>query len=212
MPAIARRRRRAPVRLAIAAAGAGCLRRQRRPSPTPAPTALDRAPTDAARPGAAELGSRCPTVAPDRADGSGARAQIDVFAEDNPARRVAPAVSQRCVRSLRFAIGYDGLEPIGNVNAVTLRCRASTSTRWRPRRGPAREIGATDIEIGDRSVRTDGLVVDYRLTVEVDGASPTFTGRVFVAIMMARPQYVTVTCTAADPAPASTTPTRWPTG
>jgi hypothetical protein len=203
-----RRRRHAGLAFAIAVAAwtvAACGG-SASPSPTTEPTTLPSQTTDAS-PGAAELRIPLP-------DGwhqielteAALQAQVDALAESNPelVEPIRQLLSSGAFRSLSFyAIGYDGLEPIGNVNAVTFPMPGLDIDALAPLvEGQLEQIGATDIQVGDRSVLgTDGLVVDYRLPVEVDGASPTFTGRVFVAIIDGTAWDVTVTCTAADPGP-----------
>jgi hypothetical protein len=203
-----RRRRRAALAFAIATAAltAAACGSSASPSPTPEPTALPSQTTDAS-PGTVEL--RIPLPAgwhQIELTEAALQAQIDTFAESNPelAEPLRQLLSSGAFRSLSFyAIGYDGLEPIGNVNAVTFPMPGPDIDALEPLVvGLLEQIGATDIQVGDRSVLgTDGLVVDYRLPVEVDGASATFTGRGFGAIIDGTAWYVTVTCTAADPGP-----------
>jgi len=203
-----RRRRRTDLAFAIAAAAltAAACGGNASPSPTPESTALPSQTTDAS-PGPVELRIPLP-------DGwheielteAALQAQIDALAESNPelVEPIRQLLTNGTFRSLSFyAIGYDGLEPIGNVNAVTFLKPGLDIDALAPLvEGQLEQIGATDIQVGHRSVLgTDGLVVDYRLPVEVDGASPTFTGRVFVAIIDGTAWDVTVTCTAADPGP-----------
>jgi hypothetical protein len=203
-----RRRRRADLAFAIAAAAltvAACGGNAS-PSPTPESTALPSQTTDAS-PGAVELRIPLP-------DGwhqielteQALQAQVDALAASNPelVEPIRQLLSSGAFGSLSFyAIGYDGLEPIGSVNAVTFPMRGLGIDALVPLvEGQLELIGATDIQVGDRSVLgTDGLVVDYRLPVEGDGASPALTGRAFVAIIDGTAWDVTVTCTAADPGP-----------
>jgi hypothetical protein len=203
-----RRRRRADLALAIAAAAltAAACGGNASPSPTPESTALP-SQTSGASPGAVELRIPLP-------DGwheielteEALQAQIDALAGSNPelAEPIRQLLSSGAFRTIAFyAIGYDGLDPIGNVNAVTFPIPGLDIDGLEPLIvGQFEQIGATDIQVGDRSVLgTDGLVVDYRLPVEVDGASPALTGRAFVAIIDGTAWDVTVTCTAADPGP-----------
>ena len=203
-----RRRRHAGLAFAIAVAAltvAACGG-SASPSPTTEPTALPSQTTDAS-PGAAELRIPLPEGWHQiELTEAALQAQIDTFAESNPelAEPLRQLLSSGAFRSLSFyAIGYDGLEPIGTVNAVTFPMPGLDIDALAPLvEGQLEQIGATDIQFGDRSVLgTDGLVVDYRLPVEVDGASLTLTGRVFVAIIDGTAWDVTVTCTAADPGP-----------
>ena len=203
-----RRRRRADLAFAIAAAAltAAACGGNAGPTPTPESTALPSQTTDAS-PGAVELRIPLP-------DGwhqielteAALQAQIDALAGSNPelAEPLRQLLTSGAFRSLSFyAIGYDGIVPIGNVNAVTFPTPGLDIDALAPLvEGQLEQIGATDIHVNDRSVLgTDGLVVDYRLPVEVDGASPSFTARVFVAIIDGTAWDVTVTCTAADPGP-----------
>ena len=203
-----RRRRQAGLAFAIAAAAltvAACGG-SASPSPTTEPTTLPSQPTDAS-PGAAELRIPLPEGWHQiELTEAALQAQIDTFAESNPelVEPIRQLLSSGAFGSLSFyAIGYDGLEPIGSVNAVTFPMRRLGIDALAPLvEGQLEQIGATDIQVGERLVLgTDGLVVDYRLPVEVDGASPTFTGRAFVAIIDGTAWDVTVTCTAADPGP-----------
>jgi hypothetical protein len=207
-----RRRRRADLAFAIAAAAliAAACGGNASPSPNPESTALPSQTTDSS-PGPVELRIPLP-------DGwhqielteAALQAQIDAFAESNPelAEPLRQLLSSGAFRSLSFyaigyAVGYNGLVPIGNVNAVSFPMPGLDIDALEPLVvGQLEQIGAIDIQVGDRSVLgTDGLVVDYRLPVEVDGASPSLTSRVFVAIIDGTAWDVTVTCTAADPAP-----------
>ncbi|MCI0582247.1 MAG: hypothetical protein L0227_05005 [Chloroflexi bacterium] len=134
------------------------------------------------------------------------QAQIDLLAETNP-ELVAPLqqlLDAGSFASLSFyALGFDGLEPIGNANVVTfpapgLNIDAIASVV----EGQFEQIGATDIEIASRPLLgTDGLVMDYVLDVGGEGQTATLTGRAFVAIVDGTAYDLTVTCTAADPAP-----------
>lgn len=134
------------------------------------------------------------------------QAQIDLLAETNP-ELVAPLqqlLDGGSFESLAFyALGFDGLEPIGNANVVTFPAPGiDIDAIASIVEGQFEQIGATDIEIAERPLLgTDGLVMDYTLEVGDEGPAATLTGRAFVAIVDGTAYDLTVTCTAEDPAP-----------
>jgi len=134
------------------------------------------------------------------------QAQIDLLAETNP-ELVAPLqqlLDSGSLESLAFyALGFDGLEPIGNANVVTFPAPGlDIDAIGSVVEGQFEQIGATDIEIATRPLLgTDGLVMDYVLEVGGEGQTATLTGRAFVAIVDGTAYDLTVTCTATDPAP-----------
>lgn len=197
-----RHRTRAVAALVLAAtivAGA-CSGDAGSPSPSPSPTLAD--PTT----GPPELQVALPAGWQEiELTEAALQAQIDVMAETNP-ELVAPLqqlLSSGLFESLAFyAIGYDGAEPIGNANAVTFPMALAGIDALAPLvEGQLQQIGAADIVVGRRTVLgTDGLVVDYHLEAPVNGATPTFTARAFVALIGGTVYDVTITCTATDPA------------
>jgi len=132
------------------------------------------------------------------------QAQIDALSETNP-ELVAPL--QQLLDSGSFAgisfyaIGYDGLLPIGNLNAITFPMAGMSLDGIAPLiEGQFAQLGAVDIEISDRTVLgTDGLQIDYQLPVTVGTEVTTLTGRVYIALIDDVVYDVTLTCSEPDP-------------
>jgi len=176
------------------------------PSPSPAPTPT---PTPTASPGDSS-GLRVPLPAgwqEVELTEEALQAQIDALAGTNPelAEPLRQLLEGGAFEAFIFyALGFEGLEPIGNVNAVTFPMPGLDIEAVTPLiEGQFAQIGATDIEIDQRTVLgTDGLVMAYRLPVtDAGGESATYSGRAYIAIVDGVAYNLTVTCIAADPAP-----------
>lgn len=132
------------------------------------------------------------------------QAQIDVLEATNPelVAQLQQLLDSGSLSSLSFyALGFDGLEPIGNANGVTFPALGiDLDAIATIVEGQFEQLGATDIQVGRRQLLgTDGLVVDYVIEVDAEAATTTLTGRAFVAIVDGTAYDLTVTCTAPDP-------------
>jgi hypothetical protein len=197
--------------LAVAACGGNAS-----PSPTAEPSP---SPTEAATPEPSDA----PTATPDESASTGElhislpegwqeiemtqealEAQIEALSASNP-ELVAPLqqlLDSGSFESIAFyAMGYDGLLPIGNVNAITFPMAGMSLDAVAPViEGQFAQIGAEDIELSDRTVLgTDGLQIDYRLPATMGTATTTLTGRVYLALIDDVVYDVTLTCTEPDP-------------
>ncbi len=204
--------------LAVAGCGASAS-----PSPTLAPTA---SPADTPVATVAASPSAAPSTAPSPASsgaGSGIHidlpsgwqqvqlteqaltAEIGAIASANPdqAATLQQLLSSGAFKNFLFyAMDYDGLTNMGNLNVTTLQLGGMSLDAAQPViQGEFQQLGATGVTFNHSTVNgVDSLVIDYQLSLNTAAGARTMTGRGYYIPSGDATYNVTTTCYGADTA------------
>jgi hypothetical protein len=189
---------------------ASCSAASSSPSPSHAPSLPPSVAASAAAT-ATPLGSAAPAIqiqlAPNwqkvELTAAALTAQMQVLAKSNPQQAAIfqQLLNSGALNSIQFyALGYDGINLIGNINATNSPLGGPLDAAVPVFEGEMRQLGAVDVEIQHATLLGgDAIVVNYHLPMNAGATSVVFTGRISVIPVGTSAWVVTVTCYASDP-------------
>lgn len=131
------------------------------------------------------------------------KAQLQIVIDSNPQQATAfrQLLDSGAWTGFEFyALGYDGLELIGNINVTRAALSGPLDAAVPAFEGQLRQIGATEIEIHHATLLGgDAVIANYRLPLKVGTSSVSFAGRISIIPVNGTAYVVTVTCYATDP-------------